>query len=428
LILIALTAVPYGTSEPWWKLFFASLMFLLAAAWLVDGLLSGSWKTAGTPVLLPLIALSAFALFQTLSFPNRGSSWIAISADPYQTRIFALQLMALTIAGALFYRYAGTRARINTLIYVIIFVAVASAIFGLIRQTTQHAAGFGLPRLQTDSGYGQFINKNHFAFLMEMAFGLGVGLIVAGGITRERALIYFASLLPIWTALVFSNSRGGMLAMMAQLVIAALLFTSASDTANRGTGRVVEILRSWPVRIALMAVLILGVFIGTVWVGGDRLASNLEAVRIEFNDETAATRHGANRNEIWKATLRMFQAHPIAGAGMGGYWVAITAYHDASGRLTPQEAHNDYLELLASGGLIGIAIGGWFIFVVWKRISRNLLSRDRFTRAVTFAATLGIAGVAIHSLVDFGLHMIVNALIFIALITIATRETGVSEL
>ena len=63
---------------------------------------------------------------------------------------------------------------------------------------------------------------------------------------------------------------------------------------------------------------------------------------------------GASRNEIWRATLKMFAAHPILGVGMGGYWIGITAYHDASGLMTPQEAHNDYLELLSSGGLIGL--------------------------------------------------------------------------
>jgi O-antigen ligase len=209
--------------------------------------------------------------------------------------------------------------------------------------------------------------------------------------------------------------------MMAQLVIAVMTFGSVSPQ-RRERGRLVEIIQSWPVRIALAAVLVLGVFLGTVWMGGDRLASNIEAVRNEFNDQAGPHHVGGARKDTWKATLWMFKAHPIAGVGMGGYWIAVTAYHDASGVLTPQEAHNDYLELLASGGLIGFIIGGWFVFAVVKRIRQNLKSPDPYDRAITFAATLGIAGVAVHSLVDFGLHMLVNALIFVALLTIATRQ------
>ena len=105
---------------------------------------------------------------------------------------------------------------------------------------------------------------------------------------------------------------------------------------------------------------------------------------------------------------------------MGGYWVAIPSYHHASGTLVPQEAHNDYLELLASGGIVGAAIGVWFGAVLFKRTRSSLRSPSRFRRAASFGAVLAIVGVGVHSLFDFGLHMIVNALVFIALIVIAT--------
>ena len=95
--------------------------------------------------------------------------------------------------------------------------------------------------------------------------------------------------------------------------------------------------------------LVAGVSIGTIWVGGDRLASNFEATSREFSPETTTTQ-GASRNEIWRASLKMFAANPILGVGFGGYWIGITAYHNASGLMTPQEAHNDYLEILSSGG------------------------------------------------------------------------------
>jgi O-antigen ligase len=373
-----------------------------------------------------MLVLAGYALLQTVSL-GKGSTagvaypfWNAISADPYSTRFFVLQLLALTAAGALFYRYASTPGRINTTIHVIIALAVASALFGIARQTMQHQVGFGLPLIKPNQGYGQFINKNHFAFLMEMGLGLALGLIIAGGIKREKAMIYFAALLPIWTALVLSNSRGGLLAMLAQLVIAVLLCPLAVPASTVQSTGVLRLAGSLPARILLVTVLVIGVLIGTVWVGGDRLVSSIQSVRSEFNASEAAPHQGASRNDIWRATLRMFSAHPIAGVGLSGYWIAITAYHDASGTLTPQEAHNEYLELLVSGGLLGFAIGVWFAIEVLRRLKNNLASSDRFRRTTAFAATLGIAGVAVHSLVDFGLHMLVNALCFMALLSIAT--------
>ena len=44
-------------------------------------------------------------------------------------------------------------------------------------------------------------------------------------------------------------------------------------------------------------------------------------------------------------------------------------------------------------------------------------------RAVRFGAILGIVGVAAHSLVDFGLHIIVNAVVFLTLIMMATTRS-----
>jgi len=119
----------------------------------------------------------------------------------------------------------------------------------------------------------------------------------------------------------------------------------------------------------------------------------------------------------------MFAAHPIAGAGLGGYWIAITAFHDASGTLTPQEAHNEYLELLSSGGVIGLAIGIWFAVNVIRAVRKNLKNDHGHIRALRYGAILGIAGVVVHSLVDFGLHMIGNAVVFMVLIAIVTTRT-----
>jgi O-antigen ligase len=173
------------------------------------------------------------------------------------------------------------------------------------------------------------------------------------------------------------------------------------------------------VRAALLLVLIGAIVFGTLWLGGDRLVSSLEAARTEFDSPTV-TNEGVRRKDIWRATWKMIADHPFAGVGMGGYWAAIPTYHDASGTMTPQQAHNDYLELMASGGIVGLAIGVWFVVAVFRRTSANLKTGSRFRRAACFGAAIGLIGVAVHSLVDFGLHLTANALVFAALIVIAT--------
>ena len=82
----------------------------------------------------------------------------------------------------------------------------------------------------------------------------------------------------------------------------------------------------------LIFVLVAGVLLGTIWLGGDRLAKQIEESHNELSGYRRGSRQGASRNEIWKATWRIaYAAHPMLGVGMGGYWAAIPAYHDASG-------------------------------------------------------------------------------------------------
>jgi hypothetical protein len=272
--LIVITAIPYGTVEAWWKAFFVCAVFVLAILWLIESYLSERLFGDAWPLVLPLAALALFSFLQTISFqagtPPAGialSTWNSISLDPYQTRFFVLQLLALVLAGVFISRYANSERRVMVLVNVVICIAVASAIFGIVRQTTQHAVGFGLPLIKPEQGFAQFVNKNHVAYLMEMGFGLVLGISLAGGVKRERVLVYVAALLPIWTALVLCGSRGGLLAMLAQVVIALLLFGTLLQrvrTVGRES-RILELTRSLPARVLLLVVLIGGISLGALW-------------------------------------------------------------------------------------------------------------------------------------------------------------------
>ena len=423
-LLLVIAPIPYGSSEPWWKAASVCVVFAICFVAILESLLSGEARIGGNrSLLLSMLTLCFLALLQTIQLGKGNSdsviaalgSWNAISADPYQTRFFVLQLLALTTYLALLYRYCKTRTRLEVLFHAVIGIAVVSAIFGIVRQTVQHHPGFILPRTMPGQGYGQYINKNHFAYLMEMAFGLGIGRALSSGFRRDRVVVYVALLLPIWMALVLSNSRGGILAMMAQVVVAAMLLTGGKSSQS-----VPRWLQAKTVRSVLIAMLVFVILGGAIWTGGDRLVSSFGAASTEFNPDADGLRIGSTRNEIWRATLRMFTAHPILGVGLGGYWIAITEFHDASGISTPQEAHNDYLELLSSAGVIGLAVGIWFAVALFRSMRVNLVAGDQFQTGLCFSALLGIAGVAVHSMVDFGLHLLGNAFVFLILITFAT--------
>lgn len=438
LALIVLTAIPYGTVEPWSEAFFECVTFILAALCITECLLGGSWHISSRRVLLPLITLFIFAIVQTLPLGGadaatagaEGKLWRAISADPYETRLVALKILALTLTVGLLLRYTSGRRRLHALIHVVVGVAVASALFGILRQATQGAAAsFVLPYLGPYVGYGQFINPNHFAFLMEMALGLVLGLAVGGGMRRYHLSVYLAAAALVWSALVLSNSRGGILSTLSQLVFIVLVFPATQPllTTTEQTSSTLGWLRrmnnSLIFRGALILCLVLALIVSMVWMGGEPLVNRLSTIPGEFSTDAAEDHQGIKRVEIWRATWRLIKDNPVAGVGFGGYRVALPHYHEASGKWTPQQAHNDYLELMASGGILGVLLGAWFVLEFIRRARASLRSPDAFRRAACYGALAGLFGVAVHSLVDFGLHITVNALVFVALLVIATVDS-----
>jgi O-antigen ligase len=177
-------------------------------------------------------------------------------------------------------------------------------------------------------------------------------------------------------------------------------------------------------RALLLAGLLAVLALGIAWVGGDRLAGR-------FDDSAAVTngepRINASRSDIWRASLRLAKDHPVVGVGFGGYWIAIAHYNDASGKVAAQEAHNDYLELFASGGLIGLAVAAWAAVVLFRQVRRCLRDSRGRRRAICVGALAGLFAIGVHSLVDFGLHVTVNALACAALIVLACREVPVTK-
>ncbi|HKC66056.1 MAG TPA: hypothetical protein VKB86_20600, partial [Pyrinomonadaceae bacterium] len=90
LALIILVAIPYGTVEPWWEALFECTVFVLAAVWIVEGMLSRKWLVREHRIFLPILLLILYAFIQTLPILPENSTgtnlklWGAISADPYE--------------------------------------------------------------------------------------------------------------------------------------------------------------------------------------------------------------------------------------------------------------------------------------------------------------------------------------------------------
>jgi O-antigen ligase len=430
IVLIALTAMPYGTVDSWSQALFECAVFFLTLLWVVHGFIEGSWRIGNSRLLWPLIGLTFFAVIQSVAWwkTDLGGDrvWFALSADPFETRVFAFRMAALVLVAMLVIRFTSSPRRLSILVHAVIAVAIGTALFGIARQAMQHADGFVLSRLNLEQGFAQFINKNHFAFLVEIALGLIIGLAFMRRGRRDRILVYLSPLLLLGAAIILSRSRGGLLAIAVQLIFAALLFVNSRAVGRRdrlNQRRWARWTRSLLVTAVAVGVLLVIIVAGVAWLGGDQLTTGVETATAEMAGGDQSEMHeAARRRDIWRASWLMFKAHSIAGAGLGGFWAEVPVYHSASGVSTPQQAHNDYLELLASGGVLGAALFVWFAAALIGQARQSVKATEGSQRAVVLGAIISLVGLAVHSLVDFGLHVTINALGFVILLGILSLK------
>jgi O-antigen ligase len=166
----------------------------------------------------------------------------------------------------------------------------------------------------------------------------------------------------------------------------------------------------------LFILLIVGTLIAAViWMGGDTLEAKL------------SPGYGTSRGEIWRASWRVVKENPWTGVGFGTFFLAVPQYQIDPGLVKLEAAHNDYIDLAASGGVVALGLAGWFIAMMIWRTRSALRSRDAYRRAAALGATAGILGIGVHSLVDFGLQITGISVVFAALVVIAVADGRVES-
>src|SRR4030095_11996001 len=119
-------------------------------------------------------------------------------------------------------------------------------------------------------------------------------------------------------------------------------------------------------------------------------------------------------------TLEIIKAHPYVGTGLGAFGVIYTKYDTRNGLFRLEQAHNDYLQVLSDGGIVGALIALSFVVLLFYLALKRARSQDDFRRGVALAALSGCFAVLVHSFFDFTLHTTSNALLFLITAALAT--------
>src|SRR5437899_7382201 len=417
-ILLILAPLPFGSILPWAESFLTFSVFGLLAAWAVRPGISQATgpQTAerGLGILLVLWALAvAFALFQVLPLPpgvvavmspalrdlyawalpdyGQGGLWRSLSTTPGATIESGLLIGACGTAFFLVARYWRSRERILALAVTVVVVGAGEAIFGLI----QVAGSLSASRPAS----GTFVNRNHFAALLAMAFCVGVGLLLSrwrAGAAAPVSHLHFdrwvrtipliLACLTILAGIIFSFSRMGLTAPILMLVLFGGVWLSG-PVSNR-------------IRLVGIGVGLVGVLLMT----GAWPALEVVADRFRTVEETS-------RVVAWEGTYALFQSSPAFGIGLGGVLDNLPRFMTMVISEPLDHSHNELLEVLAEGGVIYATLIGSGLIVYFARVVPACFRQhDPVARGLGAGCLAAIGAVLLHSLVDFHLRMPANVL------------------
>ena len=121
-------------------------------------------------------------------------------------------------------------------------------------------------------------------------------------------------------------------------------------------------------KIALVAgvlALILGLFGAVIMLGGDQ--NLLRSIGFANPDDVSS-----GRIHFWTIAVKIFFDYPILGAGLDAFGVAFTRYDTWHGAFRVEQAHNEYLQILADAGVAGFLCVAAFVYLLFKKSAPQL--------------------------------------------------------
>jgi len=309
-----------------------------------------------------------------------------------------------------------TTRQIRRLVLTIISTGTGVAFLALCQMLSKSDKIYGFWQSQYKAGGygGPFINANHLAGYLEMVIPLALGFLLS----REKPGIIRAaknwkqrlSLLESWlaknillifiivlmsSALFISVSRGGILSFVFSLGLFSLLL--GVQKSQQGKRKIILLISGL-------------IFIFLLWMGVGPVVTKLATLA---NPRTASV----DRLQVWKDTLTLSRDFPLVGVGLGNFQTIYPKYKTIITPTLWEHAHNDYVEMLADAGWVGLLLffgGIWFLlFTIIKKWKQR---RDPFLSSITLGGFIGAISLLCHCLVEFNLHIPSNAfLLFVIL-------------
>jgi O-antigen ligase len=421
----------------------ALLLVVLATAWVagVSPVHPSGSQQSRRPPWLPLTLLGGYSLvvaLQLLPLPT------AISVDPFSTRSTLMASLAYLAAFTLVVLLVRSEERLKALLYTVVACGVFQAIVATWLFSRRDGYEFlFMPFPGGDRATGTFASFDHLAGFMELCLAMGVALMListANGLRAQQGwrgsvlqglqflmsgrMLVRLLLITMVIALVLTRSRGGNAAFFIALTLTGALVAWRSPQLRRLA------------LIVVTSMLVVDLWVVGQWVGLDKVVARLEGTavtvqqaeaRLEARLEAQDTRVNQRREETLEErlfaaryALDMVRERPLLGFGGGSFYIAFPRFKGEHPLGFYDHAHNDYVEVAATTGLVGLALLlALCAAAFWRAVRALDDASPPLARGLAAGIVMALVSLALHSVVDFNLQIPANALTFTCILALA---------
>ena len=425
--------MPLGANRPWALAVLLPVLSLIAIWVLWREARVGQSSLLGFLTRWPGLVLLGFVLLLSMQVAPLGDPSISVSRG----RTLNYLLVAGACAIAAWLVHSEVRSR-NDLRLVLLTLVISGGLQSFIAILIM-AGGVSFTMVDTSLGgeaiaTGTFPNRNHLAAYLNLCLAAGAGLLlgemkVSGAarswrrrmrdwlnlILSAKARIRIVMVLMV-IALILTRSRMGNTSFFIGLTVAVMIF-GILVRANRGT-----------LLLFFASVLVIDIVLIGAWVGFDRVIERIEGTAlIRESAETPAPREESVEARVDPALegISIVQAHPWFGTGGGTFLLSFLAHVKDDKGSFYDHAHNDYVEIAADTGLLGLGLlACYLIGSLWVSLRILIRRRDPVVRASAVALIMGTVCMLAHATVEFALQIPAYAISFtvLAILPWAARD------
>jgi O-antigen ligase len=337
--------------------------------------------------------------------PARLDAPATLSLDPGATAS-ALRTGAAICAALLVATTVSATCGARRIALALLIGAAFQGLYGLLVMASGHdRIWLTQKKYFLDIATGTFVNPNHFACLLAMSLPCGLALVYDNARRGRRAAA--AGRLAAWLSA--DGSRNWLLGLLLIVGTAGLLLSYsragiafgllALALTMLGAGRH----QGLRVRLIVAVLVAAAALTPLLQIGAERLIDDYAGSPSEL--------HGA-RVRVWLDSFALVGSYPLTGCGFGAFAASYPLVRSPEIRNFFAHAHNDPLQLVAEGGLVGSAFLLLILIPLLARAVRAI-GGAKGTIAVGFAC--GFVAVCLHGLVDFNFHIPSNAVTAAAL-------------